>query len=133
MGAVEENPGDRVNVLEQEVWISYNRTFSCLRAVRYLGFVDSLVKFCVNATANHIATGSGTSIGGSSCSGRATSIKSPNDLFHSGGDTSSNCQILDYVGKYCALVDFSDLGIFLSLVQDQVSEYVLVRSKNVSS
>ena len=47
-----------------------NPTFSRLRAVRHLGVVDSLFKFCVNAIAYHIATGSGTSIAGSSCSGR---------------------------------------------------------------
>ena len=66
--------GNRVNALEQEVWISYDHTFSCLPAVRYLGFMDSLFKLCVRAIAYHIATGSGTSIAGSSCSGRVTSI-----------------------------------------------------------
>ena len=74
VGAVEESRWDHVNALEQEVWISYNHTFSCHQAVRYLGFVDSLFKFCVNATGYHTATGSGTSIAGSSCSGRVQLI-----------------------------------------------------------
>ena len=79
-------PGTVSTLWSKEVWILYNHTFSCLRAVRYLGFVDSLFKFCVNATAYHIATGSGTNIAGSSCSGRVTSFQSPNDIFDSGGD-----------------------------------------------
>ena len=66
--------GTASTLWSRKVWISYNHTFSCFRAVRYLGFADSLFKFCVNAIAFQISTGSGTSIVGSSCSGRATSI-----------------------------------------------------------
>ena len=88
---------------------------------------------CVNALAYHIATGSGTSTAGSSCSGRATSIQSPNDMFHSGGDTGSNCQVSDYVDKFCDLVEFLDFCAFRSHVQDKGSGYVLVMSKNFSS
>ena len=106
--------------MEQKVWISFSHTFSSLRAVRYLGFVDSLVKFCVNATAYHIAAGSGTSIAGSSCRRRATSISSPNDMFHSGGDTSSNCQVSDYVDKNCALVELLDLFVSSEIVSNEV-------------
>ena len=71
----------------------------------------SLFKFCVNAITNLNVAGSSTGIAGSSCSGRATSMWSPNDIFHSGGDTSSNCQVPDYVDKYCALVELLDLCV----------------------
>ena len=32
-------------------------------------------------------------------------------MFHSGGDTSSNCQVSDYVDKSCALVALLDLYV----------------------
>ena len=116
----EKKNGDRLIAVEQKDWISFSHTFSSLRAVRYLGFVDSLVKFCVNATAYHIAAGSGTSIAGSSCRRRATSISSPNDMFHSGVDTSSNCQVSDYVDKKCALVELLGLCVSSEIVSNEV-------------
>ena len=59
--------------------MSYKHTFSPFQAViRDLGFLDSPFRLYVDAIANHIAGGSGTSIGGGSYGGRVTPICSPN-------------------------------------------------------
>ena len=116
----EKIPGTASTLWSRKFGYRTVNTFPSLRAVRYLGFVDSLVKFCVNATAYHIVAGSGTSIAGSSCRRRATSISSPNDMFHSGGDTSSNCQVSDYVDKNCALVELLDLCVSSEIVSNEV-------------
>ena len=39
-------------------------------------------------------------------------FESPNDMFHRGGDTCSNCQVSDNVDESCALVEFLDLCVF---------------------
>lgn len=81
-----------------------------------------------DAVINHIAAGSGTSIGGKSYGNRATPIYSQNDMHHNNGDTNNNCQISNYADKwnvqYCDLVGLPDLCTGCDYVQQQISGYL---------
>jgi alpha-amylase len=81
-----------------------------------------------DAVLNHIAAGSGTSIGGKSYGNRATPIYSQNDMHHDGGDTGKNCQVSDYNDKhnvqYCDLVGLPDLCTSCDYVQKTAGAYL---------
>jgi alpha-amylase len=81
-----------------------------------------------DAVINHIAAGSGKSIGGKSYGNRATRIYSQDDIHHNDGDSSRNCGVSDYSNKhnvqYCDLVGLPDLCTSCSSVQDKVSGYI---------
>jgi alpha-amylase len=80
-----------------------------------------------DAVINHIASGSGTSIGGKQYGSRATPIYGPQDMHH-GGDMGSNCQVSNYADKhnvqYCDLVGLPDLCTSCDYVQKTVSDYI---------
>ena len=86
------------------------------------------VAVVVDAVINHMAGGSGVSIGGSKYGSRSYPYYSPNDFHHDSNNVYSNCQVNNYNDKhnvqYCDLVGLPDLFTSSSYVQSQIVAYL---------
>jgi alpha-amylase len=82
----------------------------------------------VDTVINHMAAGSGTSLGGSSYGNRQYPFYSPSDFHHDSNTVYTNCQVTDYNDKhnvqYCDLVGLPDLSTSSSYVQQQIVKYL---------
>lgn len=86
------------------------------------------VAVVVDAVINHMAAGSGTSIGGAKYGNRQYPSFSPNDFHHDSNNIYSNCQVNNYKDKYnvqyCDLVGLPDLSTASSYVQTTIAAYL---------
>jgi alpha-amylase len=86
------------------------------------------VKIVVDAVINHMAAGSGVSLGGASYGSRQFPSYSPADFHHNSNNDKTNCQVNDYNNKtnvqYCDLVGLPDLVTSSSYVQSQIVGYL---------
>lgn len=86
------------------------------------------VTVVVDSVINHMAAGSGTSLGGKSYGKRQYPYYSPNDFHHNSNDIYTNCQVNNYKDKYnvqyCDLVGLPDLMTSSSYVQGQIVAYL---------
>ena len=86
------------------------------------------VKIVVDAVINHMAAGSGTSLGGVSYGNRQYPSYSQNDFHHDSNNPSHNCEVNNYKDKYnvqyCDLVGLPDLATSSSYVQSQIAGYL---------
>ena len=95
------------------------------------------VKIVVDTVINHMAAGSGVSVGGASYGNRQYPYYSQNDFHHDSNNPSHNCEVNNYADKYnvqyCDLVGLPDLATSSSYVQSQIVAYVKnLYSKGVS-
>lgn len=90
--------------------------------------VAANVTVIVDSVINHMAAGSGTSIGGAKYGSRQYPFYSPNDFHHYDNNVNANCQVTNYTDKhnvqYCDLVGLPDLMTSSSYVQSQIVGYL---------
>lgn len=86
------------------------------------------VAVVVDAVINHMAAGSGTSVGGAKYGSRQYPNYSPNDFHHDSNSVYTNCQVNNYKDKYnvqnCDLVGLPDLSTGSSYVQTTIAAYL---------
>jgi len=78
---------------------------------------------------NHMASGGGTGVGGTSYSNRNfPGTFGPDDFHHDNGNKLRNCGVNDYGNKwnvqFCDLVGLADLATSSNYVQDRIAQYI---------
>lgn len=88
----------------------------------------SNVTVIVDAVINHMAAGSGVSVGGAAYGNRQYPFYSPNDFHHDANNVYTNCPVVNYNDKFnvqfCDLVGLPDLLTSSSYVQGQIASYL---------
>ncbi len=89
---------------------------------------NSGVAIVVDAVINHMASGSGQSVGGKSFSNRQFPYYGPQDFHHDSSNQYTNCGVSNYQDKYnvqyCDLSGLPDLMTSSSYVQGQIAGYL---------